>query len=370
MEKWVEALAKQLRYWSQELARPTLDTVFLGGGTPSLLENDLLERTGRLIQENFALGAGCEFTVECNPETLDRAKLASLNAMGANRLSLGIQSFQDNFLERLERHARSGDNERALDLVASHWSGRWSLDLMFGLPGQSSEQWKSDLMRALQYEPKHISAYQLTLTTSRSKSWKQPPEDELLKLFDESEAWLADAGLEHYEVSNFARPGFESRHNLRYWRLEPFLGLGPGAAGLLSASRLSHVTNANFTRFGAHQRQPERFEVWAKQAGQGEFETKQLESRSSADHLAEMMMMGFRLREGLPAARFGSLERLLPKLWAQEQELEFITLKQGHWVPTPKGLRILDSLLPRLLAKLEKDAGRELDLNGIDPTFQ
>ena len=377
MQEWFEAIQRQIDFWSHTfeerakrgLRSPVFDTIFLGGGTPSLLENDLLVAVGLSLAEKLPLAKRLEFTVECNPETLSLQKLEALHAMGANRLSVGIQSFDNTQLERLERRARREHNELALELLSQKWSGRWSMDLMFGLPGQNAPDWKSQLETALAFKPQHISAYQLTLTTERSKSWKQSSEEGLLEMFDEVENRMAQSGLERYEVSNFAVPGQESQHNLKYWRLEPFLGLGPGASGLISPTFLPE-NSAPADRFGFHQKQPDRFEVWAESCGRANSELEShLKKRDVKDHLFEMLMMGLRLKEGVQRARLSGLQSAADKEFETLQRLEFAEIAANSYRMKPKGLRILDSLLPRLFAQFEKDAGQNLDLLELDPTF-
>lgn len=360
---WFEALQKQLAYWSQQTAgRVVIDTVFWGGGTPSLLANDLIVRTGELLTASFDFAADYEFTIEANPETLTEDKIAALAESGANRLSVGIQSFKNSSLDRLERHARSEDNHRALQLLSKYWRGRWSMDLIFGLPDQSIEEWREDLETALAYAPSHISAYQLTLSTARAKTWKQANDEVLLAFFNETQNRFEAAGLERYEVSNFARVGEESRHNLAYWELKPFLGFGPGAAGLLSGAVLG-----SDNRFGAHQKQLDSFEKWQANAGAAEYEKRVLEPRTARDHAEELLMMALRLKKGLEVSRLGpAMRRALARLQAQG----FIEENEGRVFCSPAGYRILDSLLIQLFKIIDEDWVQELDSAQSDPSFR
>jgi len=370
-ERWLKALEKQVRFWSQkqsESSAPDFETVFWGGGTPSLLEADVVERACALLRENLRIAPEAEWTLECNPETLDSARLAQMWQLGVNRISIGIQSFEDIYLDRLERRARRVDNLRTLDKVASEWRGRWSLDLMFGLPEQDTARWEAELAQALAFSPSHISAYQLTLTTARSKNWKQPDADTLLEMFEITEARLAAAGLVKYEVSNFAKTGEESRHNLKYWKLEPFLGLGPGASGLLAPSQLGATEKAGV--FGAHQKQPDTFEKWENAAGHelaelGSF----LVPRSGRDHLQEFLMMGLRLREGLDKGRFGPAFDSIASIFLIEQELGNIEFFGEKIRATRQGEQVLDSVLQRLFTEVDKIPPHFLDSALFDPKF-
>jgi oxygen-independent coproporphyrinogen-3 oxidase len=396
-ELWLSALQKQLEFWGPraQAAGKTVDTIFWGGGTPSLLENDLLIKAGHLLAKNFPSHANLEWSFECNPETLSAEKIEALKAAGATRLSIGIQSFDDVHLERLERRARKKDNLRALEILKNNWSGPWSLDLMFGLPQQSAEHWKQQLQIALDFAPTHISAYQLTLTTARSQHWQQGSESELLEQFDITEELLEGAGLLRYEVSNFAKPGAESRHNLKYWRLEPFLGIGPGASGLLSPSLLtsgvqefsqnqtSNLDAALSGRFnplwGAHQKNPDSFETWLKGAGQISCELGQaLNPREEKDHLFEMLMMGLRLKAGISISRLKPWavqdESQLEVVLKEAQVIEFIEVNNDFLRVNGQGLRILDHLLPKLFKSfqrnLTKNAPHNLDSAAFDTTFK
>lgn len=363
---WLTALEKQIQYWSAQLAdRVTIDTIFWGGGTPSLMDNDLIIRTGELLRKHFFWDPAVEFTVEVNPETVTEAKLAAIQGAGAGRISMGIQSFQDNYLDKLERHARAKDNHRALENVAQFWPLRWSMDLMFGLPDQTLVDWEGELAQALAYRPDHISAYQLTLTTSRAKNWRQPDEESLLAFFDRAEVLLGRAGLDRYEVSNFARSGQESRHNLRYWEMRPFLGMGPGAAGLLPGSLAK--TGEAVTRFGYHQKQPDNFDLWVKGAGDQACEQQNLASRSAQDHAQEMLMMGLRLKKGVARERLGPASL---KALSRQQDIGFIEEKGGFYRCRPEGYRILDTLLSEVFKIMDEEWVKDLDSVQSDPRFR
>ncbi len=217
---------------------------------------------------------------------------------------------------------------------------------MFGLPDQDLALWQSDLELALKFGSRHLSAYQLTLTTERSKNWSQPPEDALLRLFDYTEEALGAHGLAKYEVSNFAAPGEESRHNLRYWKLESFLGVGPGASGLL--------LNLPGSEYGYHQRQPDRFETWAEGAGTEAIETARLTPRTAFDHLEETLLMGLRLKEGIELLKLGSWGEPMAALVNRPSYAPFFRPADTRIRLSERGERVLDSLLPALYRDLEK----------------
>ncbi len=372
MQLWLQTLQKQWTYWQTINPRlgSQIDTIFWGGGTPSLLPDPLLEKALEFLASSIDVPGLREFTVECNPETITREKLSLMARMGVSRLSIGIQSFQNPYLERLERQARAEDNLRALDWVASHWSSRWSMDLMFGLPGQDLDSLNRDLDLAFSFGPSHLSIYQLTLSTARSQNWQQPSEDVLASMYDHIEHVALSHGLSRYEVSNLSRPGQESLHNLKYWNLEPFLGLGPGASGLLSLHSLQAADRAEPAwAWGAGQKQKDNFDVWLAQGGSDLYETACLSSRTGREHLQELLMMGLRLSRGLDLNRLGPLGVWARELAADPKEAENIYCNQGFINMTPRGLRILDHLLPRYFQWFEKRAGSALDSGVWDPTF-
>jgi oxygen-independent coproporphyrinogen III oxidase len=369
-ERWLKTLLKQAEFWSEK--QIAFDTVFWGGGTPSLLQPDILERAILGLQKFFCFAPDTEWTLECNPETLSRERLEHMWSLGVNRISVGVQSFENIYLDRLERRARREDNISSLELVQKHWKGRWSLDLMFGLPEQSPQMWRDELETALSFAPQHISAYQLTLTTARSRNWQQPNNDVLSQMFLYTEERLERAGLPKYEVSNFAVPTQECRHNLKYWNLEPFLGLGPGASGLLNPAWVDsgEASQKAIAPYGFHQKQPDSFEKWEAGAGLKEHEwNAYLTPRSARDHLQELLMMGLRLREGLAKDRLGPQESLWARLFEKEQLLKNIEENADFYHSSAQGSQLLDSVLQNLFAEIEKITPQQLDLAHLDPRF-
>ncbi|MEZ4813701.1 MAG: radical SAM protein [Bdellovibrionota bacterium] len=187
--QWLEGIKKELLFWlglnHNALKKMSIDTLFMGGGTPSLLKEDLWTELCQFLKKELPLSSDIEWTVEANPETVNQRLLSHLDSLGVNRLSLGIQSFKEKYLKRLERGATPESNRKALEKIAKHWNGRWSLDLMFGLPQQTLVEWQEDLAEALSFRPQHLSAYQLTLTTQKAKTWQQGSDSELLDFLDE-----------------------------------------------------------------------------------------------------------------------------------------------------------------------------------------
>ena len=220
-----------------------VDTIFVGGGTPTRLDVCGLERLVGMINRWLKLSPGGEWTVEANPGTLDEAKAELLKAGGVNRVSLGAQSFQPQLLLQLERNHAPGEVERAVEIVRPRFA-RWSLDLIFGVPGSSLAQWEEDLSRALDLGVSHLSCYGLVyekgtnLWKERQAGQVQPIDEELERaMYAHTIDRLTGLGWMMYEISNFARPGDESRHNLVYWSNDAYYGFGVGAARYIGGVR-------------------------------------------------------------------------------------------------------------------------------------
>ncbi len=209
-----------------------VDTIFVGGGTPTRLSASQLDTLCRFLKQWFILAPGGEWTVEANPGTIDAEKADVLEEAGVNRISLGAQSFQPDLLAVLEREHGRAEVDRALEVVRPRFA-RWSLDLIFGVPGSTTEQWRNDLETALSLGPSHLSCYGLVfekgtpLWARKQSGLVQPLAEEVERLMYETTIeTLEGAGLAMYEISNFARPGQESRHNLVYWANDAYFGFG------------------------------------------------------------------------------------------------------------------------------------------------
>lgn len=205
-------------------------TLYVGGGTPSAVPPALLARAAEAVSKKFPVESGAECTVECNPDSFDDEEAFALRDMGFNRVSLGVQSFSDDLLRRVGRR-HDGAQAAAAAERAKRLFSNVSADLMLGLPGQGLPEARGDLEILRRLELPHVSVYGLKVEpgTPLEARGYAPDEDESAGLYDAVRAGLAELGLERYEVSNFARPGFESRHNLKYWRREDYLGFGAGA---------------------------------------------------------------------------------------------------------------------------------------------
>jgi oxygen-independent coproporphyrinogen-3 oxidase len=235
-EAYTVALCREIRQGGDARARPPVRTIFIGGGTPTVLESELLGRMLEACREAFDVAPSAEITTEANPGTVDRERFAALRALGVDRLSMGVQSFDDAELRWLGRIHNAVEAECSFEAARTAGFDNINLDFMFGLPGQQPETWARTLARALALDPEHLSLYSLIVEDGtpladwvRRGAVAEPDDDLAADLYTCAMEALAEAGFDQYEISNWARAGRECRHNLVYWRNEPYLGFGAGA---------------------------------------------------------------------------------------------------------------------------------------------
>ncbi|WP_049726927.1 radical SAM family heme chaperone HemW [Wenzhouxiangella marina] len=235
--RYIDALLADLEVDLPRVWGRTVHSVFLGGGTPSLFSGQAIDRLLTGLRARLNLAPGAEITMEANPGTVEHDRFEAYREAGVNRISLGVQSFDDRQLKTLGRIHGGEEAMRAIEAVQGAGFERFNLDLMWALPGQTTEQALADLEQALAFEPTHLSHYQLTLepnTLFAARPPALPDEDTVIDMQDACAERLLAAGLEHYEISAWAGPGQASRHNLNYWRFGDYLGIGAGAHGKLT----------------------------------------------------------------------------------------------------------------------------------------
>lgn len=334
---YLEALETELA----GLGRPReVDTLFLGGGTPTHLQPEELERLCRAALRWFSLAPGHEFSVEANPADIDAARLDVLAAHGVNRLSLGAQSFRPAKLRLLERDHDAEQIARAVELARPR-IGSLSLDLIFAAPGETLADWEADLQAALALRPDHVSTYGLTFergTTfwGRQLRGELPPlpDDEQRAMFSAAIDRLAAAGLEHYEVSNFARLGHRCRHNEVYWAADEYYAAGPGAARYVAGRReINHRSTSTYI----------------KRVLSGQSPVAEHETLSPEDRVREALVLGLRRMAGVDRAqftrRFGyDIDRLVGVELARHVERRLLADDGEQIRLTREGLFVSDAI--------------------------
>lgn len=295
VDLYLDALEEEMKRTIADIAPERIETVFVGGGTPTVLTPPQMERFLRSVREHFPVSEGVEFTMEANPGTTDLDKLQAMRDGGVNRISFGVQSFDNVLLERIGRIHNVDDVYRSLENARKVGFDNLSIDLMFGLPGQTVEHLADSVDRAMALELPHYSLYSLKVeeNTLFHKLYERnelplPPEDEEFNMFLLLMNKLKEGGYRHYEISNFAKAGFESRHNSTYWRNEPYYGLGAGAHGY--ARRVRHVNIKGVQPYiDANKQQLPRLSV---------------DEVTQREAMEDFMMVGLRLLEGVRASSF------------------------------------------------------------------
>lgn len=250
MERVISALKREIEMYAIYGSGEKFDTIFFGGGTPSLLSAADIAEILQLIDRTFDIASDAEITIEANPGTVDFEKLSGFRSAGVNRISFGVQSFHDDELRFLTRIHTSAAAVEAIRLAKKAGFGNINLDLIFSLPGQTMTRWRENLRRAVELEPQHISAYSLIVEQNtplarmvRARQVSPLPVKTEADMYRFTMEFLRDAGFDHYEVSNYARPRFSSRHNGNYWNHANYIGLGPSAHSFWSMRRWWNVAN-------------------------------------------------------------------------------------------------------------------------------
>ena len=336
-------LDSQQAWWRD---RP-IESIFIGGGTPSLFEGRWLGTLLEGVSNRVALSRHVEITLESNPGSAESSRFAEYRAAGVNRLSIGVQSFNDRALHALGRIHSGSEARRALDMVATAGFQRWNIDLMHGLPGQDAQSGAADLTEAVGRSAGHISWYQLTIERN-TRFWSAPPalpnESELESIQQAGEAILADAGLDQYEVSAFSREGEESRHNMNYWRFGDYIGLGAGAHGKIS------LPDGTIIRTQRTRTPTDYLAVTTSSP----LSPPKGVAISPAEKITEFAMNTLRLTSGVPLSHFtqttgATVEQLTAAAKTAVSRGWLEAPDTGHFVTTPLGYQFLDSVIETFL---------------------
>ncbi|WP_376789555.1 radical SAM family heme chaperone HemW [Thermoflexus sp.] len=301
MRRWfapyIEALGKEIRWFGNRAGRPLARTIYIGGGTPSLLPLSLLARLFEALHEAFRIPPGTEITMEANPSGLSVAYLEAVRQLGVNRISFGVQSTHPEELRLLRRDHTFEEACAHIAMARAAGFTNLNVDLIYGLPDQTLHRWQETLEAVLTLNPEHLSAYALIVeerTTLhrwiREGRVPAPDPDQAAEMYEWTQDRLAEAGYRHYEISNWARPGHESRHNLVYWRYEPYIGFGAGAHSFINGRRWMNVFHPK---------------IYIRRIEEEESLMAEEEPLDPRTQMAEMVILGLRLvEEGIEDARF------------------------------------------------------------------
>lgn len=344
---WRDALLADLAHEAALTAGTRVSSIFFGGGTPSLMPPETVAALIAAAERHWGLADDVEITLEANPNSVEVARFAALASAGVNRVSLGIQALDDDTLQFLGRAHGADEGLRAIAAAQANFA-RVSFDLITARPGQSLREWEAELARALALGTTHLSLYQLTIepgtrfeTLHRKGELVLPDEDLSADLFAATAALTAAAGMPAYEISNHARPGEESRHNLTYWRYGDYVGVGPGAHG-----RRGGVATERH-------RKPENWIAAVGAAGHGIKAERVLTAHTRA---TEALLMGLRLAEGVDLAGIAAMSGVQQEALVDERAVErlqrlSLVERQGSALRVlAPGMLLLDAILPEVVA--------------------
>ena len=337
-ESYIKALEKEIGAERTGRERP-VSSVFIGGGTPSLLPPEQIVRILQDLREAYRFTPDAEISIEANPGTLSLEKLSTYRKAGINRLSLGLQSWKEEELAVLGRIHTPQDFLDSFKMARDCGFQNINVDLMFALPGQRREDWQDNLNKTAALGPEHISAYSLILEEGTPLAEKKdliyPDEDTEYLMYDDTERILSRYGYRQYEISNYAREGFECRHNIGYWERRDYLGFGLGAASFIRPCRFSNTRR--FTAYLADSGAPEKIRV-------------DREELSREEEMAEFCFLGLRMRKGFSCSSFEQefgvpVEEVYGEVIRKYQELGLLRKEAGRIRLTRKGIHVSNTVM-------------------------
>ena len=337
---FLSALEKEIIHTAAHFQNADFDTLYLGGGTPSVMSREETTALFDLLRKNFRFRKDAEITCEINPGDIDREKAENTHAMGVNRVSLGAQSFQDATLKRLNRTHAVKDISASFQLLREVGFKNIGLDLMLSLPQETLEDVKNSLDQLIRLGPEHVSLYELTIEEKtvfgslfKTGKLSLPDEDHQIQMLSHARTALKKAGFRHYELLNYAKPGFESRHNRIYWNNQEYLGLGPGAYSYIHGRRFMYAANV-----ADYLEKTEKGD-WAV------FEEEQLTLEKKE---AESFLLALRLLEGADTGRFHSLMERMKDNIGKLEEKELLSRGNGRIRLTDRGQFFAETVFSEL----------------------
>lgn len=351
-KEWVDAYLKELAWFSSQTKEKEVTSIFFGGGTPSLMHPETVGALIEGVSKHFIIRSDAEITLEANPTSVEAQSFYGYRSAGVNRLSMGVQSLRNDALRFLGREHSAEEAIEAIE-VARKAFDNISFDLIYALPGQTVEEWTTDLKQALTLSGNHISLYQLTIEPNTgfagavNRGEFQVPKDEIAEeMFLVTQQVCSDQGMPAYEISNHAVPGFECRHNLTYWRYGTYLGIGPGAHGRLTVNGKRQAFN-----------RVKRPEAWLKQVQDQSHGTEHTEPVGDQQDIAEeLLLMGLRLKEGVWFENFNaSVGQEFAEVISETRlnnliSAGFVETNEQRIKATEKGRFLLNSVLAELLS--------------------
>lgn len=379
--EYVEALLREIAYYGQKCRDYLVKTVYIGGGTPSWLREEAMERIMGAVHRCFLLAGDAEVSIECNPGTVTDHKFAVYRNAGINRISIGLQSAEDAELKLLGRIHTFDQFLKTYELARKNGFDNINVDLMNSLPGQTAESYCRSLQQVLRLKPEHISAYSLIIEKGTPfydlykfdavkqkagmNTYVLPTEDEVYRMTKVTELALKEAGYEHYEVSNFAKPGFACRHNIGYWERENYLGLGLGASSLMENIRYTNIRElypyleeSRNIREGLWENEIEEQGAYGTKKRKEELPATNMhasaESVSRKAQIEEFMFLGLRMTEGISRDRFNEtfgtkIEAVYSEVLTHLQEEGLLLKRAGRIYLTEKGQDLSNYALAQFL---------------------
>ena len=350
MEDYVKKLLLEAEKSNQENNTPEIETVFIGGGTPSLLPDDLTDKLWEGLHRIFKIRRDAEITVEANPGTVREGWLDLCLSKGVNRFSIGMQAAEDHVLETLGRIHRLDAVENTVSLLQTKKVHNYNLDLMFGIPGQTKQDWQETLDTALALKPSHLSCYglipeegtPLKMDLDQGRLILPEPEEER-EMYYLTKDILSSNGYRQYEISNFSKPGMECRHNIGYWTMKPYIGLG------LAAASMSEIEKTSDGICYRRKTNPSTFSEYAEYVSNGSIQPE-YEQISPAEARFETVMLGLRMTSGICDEAFKSLHGITlsdayPQVLGDLMQRNLIYTENGFWKLTDVGMDLQNTVL-------------------------
>jgi oxygen-independent coproporphyrinogen-3 oxidase len=344
-DAFISGLKHEAEQYRNDFRRRLFTSIYIGGGTPTVLSPEQFGLLVGTIREHFAIDEGVEFTVEANPHTVTREKLSLMRSRGVNRLSLGVQSFSDKVLQILGRLHTAEQAAEAFRAARSAGFENIGVDLIYGIPGQTAAHWEEALDAAIALKPEHVSAYSLSLDAgsqfmreSEAGVFALPDEELCAAMYERAVIKLNNAGYGRYEISNFSRPGYECRHNINYWDRGEYLGLGPGAWSFLSGRRYANIADTM---------------EYAQRASSGRTIIDDQELVGPGSSARETVLLSLRTTKGLDLSKFEQefgpdLLRRLERNAVPLGVAGLLRVKEGRLTLTDRGILLSDEALARL----------------------